>query len=54
MPGWIRNGDWEQAGVFVVHVVKFNALIRSKVCQPKTPPMEEVVRYCQCDSWAAG
>src|ERR1039457_4413264 len=54
LPEWIGNDDWEQAGIFVIHVVEFDTLIRAKLRQPQTPPMEEVCRYCQGDPWASG
>ena len=41
MPGRIRNGDREQTGVFVVHIVQFNSLIRTKTRQSQTPPVEK-------------
>ena len=54
MPGRIRNGDGEEAGVFVVHVVEINALIRAEGREPQTLPVEEVLRYCEGDARAAG
>jgi hypothetical protein len=29
VPGWIGNGDGEEAGVFVVHFGEFDALVRA-------------------------
>ena len=54
MPGWIRNGDGEQAGVFVVHVVEFDALIRAEAREPEALPVEQILRYCQGDPRALG
>jgi len=44
MSGWIRNGDGEQAGVFVIHVRRSRYLIPAKVARPTRWPMEEVRR----------
>ena len=44
MPGWIRNGDGEEAGIFVIHVAEFDAVIRTKGREPQTLPVEEVLR----------
>src|ERR1017187_1360397 len=48
---WIRNGDRKDAGIFVVHAVELNALIRQEGNQPQALPMEQVLRYGQGDSW---
>ena len=44
MPGWIRNGEGEQAGVFVIHVADLGTVISAKSREPHTLPMEEVGR----------
>ena len=44
LPGWIGNGDGEEAGIFVIHVADFDALIRAKGREPQTLPVEEVRR----------
>jgi hypothetical protein len=35
VPGWIGNGDGEEAGIFVIHVADFDAVIRPKVASPR-------------------
>jgi hypothetical protein len=52
--GWIRNGDREEAGVFVIHVCEFDALIRAEIREPQALPVEQVFRYRQSDPWATG
>ena len=54
VPGWIGNGDGEEAGIFVVHVGEFDALIRAEGREPEALPVEEVLRYGQGDPWAIG
>ena len=43
LPGWIRNGDWENAGILVVHAVELDAVIRTEGRQPKALPAEQVL-----------
>jgi hypothetical protein len=50
-PGWIGNGDREEARIFVIHVVKFDTVIRAKGRESKALPVEEVLRYSQGDPW---
>ena len=52
--GRIGNGDGEEAGVFVVHVGEFDALIWAEVREPQALPVEEVFRYRKSDPWATG
>jgi len=54
VPGWIRNGDGEEAGVFIVHVGEFDALIGAEIREPQALPVEEVLRSRQSDPWASG
>ena len=54
MPGWIRNGDGEEAGIFVIHVDEFDAVIRAKGREPQTLPVEQILRHSQGDPWASG
>jgi hypothetical protein len=54
LPGWIGNGDREEARVFVIHVVKFDTVIRTEGREPQTLPVEEVLRYSQGDPWHPG
>ena len=49
VPGWIRNGDGKQTGIFVIHISEFDALIRAEVGEPEALPVEEVLRYGQGD-----
>ena len=51
-PGWIWNGDREDAGVLIVHAVKLNAVIRPEGSQPQALPAEQVFGYRQGDPWA--
>jgi hypothetical protein len=53
-PGWVRNGDREYAGVFVIHLAGIDATIRRKGRQPHALPVEEVLRYCPGDPGASG
>jgi hypothetical protein len=34
VPGRIRNGDREETGVFVIHIVEFDAITWSKPREP--------------------
>ena len=43
LPGGIGNDDREKAGIFVIHVIEFDTLIRAKLRQPQTLPMEEIL-----------
>ena len=54
LSGWIWNDDGEETGVFVIHVAKFDALVRSKSGKPQTLPVEEVRRQGQGDPWSLG
>src|SRR5580658_3656462 len=54
MPGWIRNGDRKETGVFVVHAVEFNVLVWAKACKSQAPPVEKIFRYCQGDARGYG
>src|ERR1700683_3532800 len=51
---WIRNGNGEYAGVFVIHLAGIDAMIRSKGRQPQALPGEKVLRDRPGDSRAAG
>ncbi len=42
LPGWIRNGDGKEAGVFVIHVADFDTLIPAKGRESQALPVEEV------------
>ena len=42
VPGGIRNGDGEEAGIFVIHVADVDALIRTKGRKPQALPVEEI------------
>ena len=42
MPGGIRNGDGEEAGIFVIHVADVDALIQPKGREPQALPVEEI------------
>ena len=44
VPGGIRNGDGEEAGIFVIHVAEFDALLRCKGGKPQALPVEEILR----------
>ena len=44
MAGWIRNGDGEEAGILVIHVADFDAVIPAKGREPQTLPVEEILR----------
>ena len=44
VPGRVRDGDGKQAGIFVIHVVEFDALIRTESCEPQALSVEEVLR----------
>jgi len=54
VPGWIGNGDGEEAGVFVVHVGEFDALVRAEIREPQALPTEQVLRHRESDPWALG
>ena len=41
MPGWIWNCDWEEAGVFVIHVAQFDAVPMRVGCETETLPVKE-------------
>ena len=41
--GWIRNGNWEYTGVFVIHVIGIDSVIRSKSRQAQALPMKEIL-----------
>jgi hypothetical protein len=53
-PGWIRNGNGEEAGIFVIHVAEFDAVARSKGRQTQALPVKEILRCSQGDPWASG
>src|SRR5271157_6143628 len=40
----IGNGDGEDAGIFVVHAVELDALVRTEGREPQTLPVEQVLR----------
>src|ERR1700728_1498447 len=52
LPGWIRNGGGEEAGIFVIHTGKLDAVIRAEGSEAQTLPMEEVLRLGQGNPWA--
>jgi len=47
VPGWIGNGDGEEAGIFVVHIGDFDAVIPAIGCEPQTLPVEEILSIRQ-------
>ena len=53
LPGVIRNGDGEDAGVLVVHMDEINALKGFKGCQPDPLPVEQILRHRQRNSGSA-
>jgi hypothetical protein len=38
--GWIRNGNGEEAGIFVIHIAEFDAVARSKGRQTQALPVK--------------
>jgi hypothetical protein len=43
-PGWIRNSNRKETGVFVIHVAAFDAMVTTKCREPETFPVEQVLR----------
>jgi hypothetical protein len=41
MPGWIWNCEWEETGIFVIHVAQFDALPMRVGCETETLPVKE-------------
>jgi hypothetical protein len=52
--GRIGDGNREEAGIFVVHVAKLEAVIRREGRNSQTLPVKEVLRYRQSDPWPLG
>jgi len=46
-PRWIRNGNGEEAGIFVIHVAEFDAVARSKGRQTQALPVKEALVSCR-------
>jgi hypothetical protein len=44
VPGWIRNSNWKETGVLVIHVAALDAMVRTKGREPETFPVEQVLR----------
>ena len=53
-PGWVRNGNGEEAGIFVIHVAEFDAVARSKGRQTQALPVKEILGCSQGDPWVSG
>src|ERR1700692_4734334 len=53
LPGCIRNGSGEWAGILVVNVAEIQALKRSKRDKPESLPVNEVRRACRGDTRSA-
>ena len=47
MLGWIWNCDWEETGIFVIHVAQFRAVPMRIGCETETLPMKEILRHGQ-------
>src|SRR5664280_2114433 len=48
-PSVIWNGDWEEAGIFVVHMDEIDIIIWIKGRETQTLPVKQILRYCQSD-----
>jgi hypothetical protein len=53
LPRWIRNSDWEEAGILIVNAVELNAVVRPEGSQPHALPVEQILRFGKGDPWAS-